>query len=468
MAEALLASLPQVDKRVVLLSNLADGQAPDGAPLGESLAMPLWVPLDDIAGDRPDCAVLSADNLGGRIRVRVACGKAASAAGRTIELRQGDKVLGSAVVEKAPELTIVASTTTAGDLTVHLLGGDAIASDDVAPVLVMSTGSIGVVAEASDETAVTGGPPVVEQALTALETDLATRPLPAVPDQAVDFAGVLGLVVDDPPGFTPEQRRALEGWLEGGGVLLLALGPRGASAPLGATLEPLLPHATSWRDLKHVKGVAAGASTDFLGEATRSLVDLGATKRSVLAPDDKVSLDVLVSWSDGEPLVLRKVIGRGEAFLTTLPFSLGASNLALRPAFLALLDAFVTTTRAHAAPRRTDVGSTWTLPAAATRATGPDGNPVEIVREEGRVTLTPTRIGAYHVVVDGRDELRVAAPIAKETDLRPRRATKRGDATHLGATQAQVDISGYVAVALLGLMLAELVLRIRARREEPA
>jgi hypothetical protein len=468
IAESLLVSLPQVDKRIVLLSDLApsDG-ATEGPPVGESVRLPVWTPLADIARPVSDCALVSADDIGKRVRVHLACGKDASAAGRRIEVRAGDRLVGSATVGASVDVLVdLDKDTPEGDRTAHLLGGDAIASDDVAPVLVASIGGIGVVVEAADETAVTGGSPVVEQALAALRVDLAARPLPSVPDQPIDFSGLLGIIVDDPPGFTPEQRRALDAYLRGGGVMLLALGRRAAAAPLGATLEPLLAHATTWSETKS-KGVPTDAPTDLLGEATRSLADVGATHRTVLAPEDVASLDVLLRWSDGAPLVAHKTIERGEVYVTMLPFALDASDLPLRPAFLALLDAFVATTRAHAAPRRSDVGSTWTLPANASRAVGP-GGPVELVREGGRVTLSPPLIGAYHVTIGDREELRVAAPVAKEVDIRPRAARAPSDTSRLGATEAQIDISGHVAVALLALMLAEIALRLRARAKQPA
>ncbi|HEY1954091.1 MAG TPA: VWA domain-containing protein [Polyangiaceae bacterium] len=461
VAESLLATLPQVDKRIVVLSDLADGQ-PDGPPIGEGTQFPVWTPLAEIAHDAPDCGILSADDLGGRVRVRVACGKDASVTGRRVEIRAGDRVLGSAVAAAAPNVDVDVPTDAQGERTAHLLGGDAIASDDVAPVLVASTGALGVVVEAADETAVTGGPPVVEQALSALRVDLATRPLPAVPEQTADFSGILGLIVDDPPGFTPEQRRALGSFLDGGGVALIALGPRAAAAPLGATLQPVLDHATAWT-VTNVKGVAENAPTELLGEATRSLVDLDASHRTTLSPSDASALENLLPWSDGAPLVANRSIGRGEAMVTTLPFSLDASELPLRPAFLSLLDSFVANVHAHAAPRRAEVGASWTLPASATSATGP-GGPIALVREGGRVKLSPPLVGAYHVTIDGKDELRVAAPAARETDLRPRRAKTESGAASLGATQAKVDVSGQVAVALLALLLLEIVLRIRVQR----
>jgi len=469
IAETLLGSLPQVDKRIVVLSDLADGQ-PDAPPLGETLHLPVWTPLGDIAKDAPDCAVITADDVGGRVRVHLACGKDASAAGRRVEVRLGGRVLGSALATAAPDVDIdlTAKDSADGERTAHLLGSDAIDTDDSAPVLVAGAGAIGVVAEAADETAVTGGPPVVEQALTALRTGLAVRPLPAVPDQSSDFAGLLGIVVDDPPGFTPEQRRAVGAYLDGGGVMLLALGARAASAPLGATLEPILSHPAAWVAAT-VKGVAANVPTDFLGEATRSLVDIGAARRTALTPEDVAQLEDLVPWSDGAPLIARKAPrNAGELYLTTLPFSLDASDFALRPAFVALLDAFVTTTRAHAAPRRTAVGATWLLPASATRVDGPSALgtpvPIDLVREGGRTKLVPPLIGAYHVHHGpDRDDLRVAMPVASEVDLRPRRIAKGADTSRLGATEAQVDVSSYVAVVLLALLLAEIVLRVRAR-----
>ncbi len=235
MADTLLATLPQVDKRVVVLSDLADGQ-PDAPPLGEGSPIAVWTPLDDMAraGEHAtDCGILSADDVGARVRVRPACGKGASAAGRTIEIRADKRVLGSAPVGASMDVTVDV-TADAAERTAYLSAGDAIASDDSSPVLIASSGAIGVVAETVDENSDTRGTPVVEQALDALRTELATRPLPAVPDQPSDFSGIVGLVIDDPPGFTPEQRRALGAYFDSGGVVLAALGGRAAAAPLGA------------------------------------------------------------------------------------------------------------------------------------------------------------------------------------------------------------------------------------------
>jgi hypothetical protein len=72
----------------------------------------------------------------------------------------------------------------------------------------------------------------------------------------------------------------------------------------------------------------------------------------------------------------------------------------------------------------------------------------------------PPRLGAYRISVDGRDELRVAAPIARELDLRPRAAAQAAGTSALGDRHASVDISWAIALVLLGLLTAEITLRV--------
>ena len=57
LARGLVAALPQIDRRVVVLSDLADGH-PDAPPLGEASPVPVWIAEPELAGDLPDCAVL--------------------------------------------------------------------------------------------------------------------------------------------------------------------------------------------------------------------------------------------------------------------------------------------------------------------------------------------------------------------------------------------------------------------------
>jgi hypothetical protein len=291
--------------------------------------------------------------------------------------------------------------------------------------------------------------------------------VPQLPDRAEDLASFVGVLLDVPPGLTPEQRHALGAFLDGGGVVLLALGPRAAAAPLGASLEPVLARAVAWNETK-LPGAAPASAVGPLAESAASLADLGATRRAVIAPEDASAVDAMVKWTDGAPLVATRAMGRGAAWIVTLPFAIDTSDLTLRPAFLALLDAWVAEARLRAAPRRSDVGAAWTFPGAkSVEVRGPSGV-VASTREGAMVRVAPPLVGAYAVSVDGKNETRVAAPVAREMDLRPRPAAPAAGGAGLGDDHAAVDVTSYVALALLAIIAAEMALRLwsRARTEE--
>jgi hypothetical protein len=280
--------------------------------------------------------------------------------------------------------------------------------------------------------------------------------------------------VDDPPGFTPEQRHALGAFVDRGGVLVVALGRRAAAAPLGATFEPFLTHAVGFGSVPvHGADVASGAS--FLGEGAASLSDLGAKGRATLALEDlrndsnASAIEVVLKWSDGAPLVTRRARGRGEVWFMTLPFSVEVSDLPLRPGFLSLLDAIAQDAKERSAPIRGDVGVPWTFAGARqVDVDGPVGR-VATARDDGALRVVPTLIGSYRMLVDGAKELRVAAPALRELDLRPRAVAPSAMSSSLGGGVSVVDVSWVVALLLLGLVAAEIIVRAttHARREGP-
>lgn len=460
MAQTLIADLPQIDRRVVVLSDLADGKAEAG-PLGEGAKLPMWVAMPDLQGEADDCGLLAADRTTNRVRVRFACTSLQASSGRNVQLKDGNQVLASAQLPSAAagEVVLTATGDETRELVVELTGADAIASDDRVPVVVEAgPAAIAAIGESAEEAVATGGAPIVEQALAALHLDLAVRPLPQLPDRREDMAPFAALLIDDPPGLTPEQRHALAAFVDGGGMVLIALGPRSAVAPLGANFEPLLGQAVTWGP-SPASGIDAASGATLLGEAAASLTDLAPKGRITLAEQDASSLDPLLKWSDGALLVGRRVRRRGEAWIVTLPLSLDASDLPLRPGFLALLDDFVAEARHRSAPRRGDVGVAWTLPGARQiEAEGPAGK-LEVGRDDGALRLVPALAGAYRLTVDGSRELRVAAPVAREIDLRPRPVASGAASTSMGGGTATVDVSWVVALALLALTLAELVMR---------
>jgi hypothetical protein len=327
---------------------------------------------------------------------------------------------------------------------------------------------VAVIVPTESETAATGGAPVVEQALAALELDVTVRPLPQIPDRTEDLAAFEGVLLDDPPGLTPEERRALGGFVEGGGVLLLALGPRAAAPPLGASLEPFLQHAVAWEPTKSRGADPATASTS-LAPSAASLRDVAAPRRAVLRPEDVAALSPLLAWTDGAPFVARRSMGRGEVWVVTLPFALDASDLPVRPAFLSLLAGWLDVARARAIPRRTEVGVSWRFPEARqVTVVGPGGEEIGVVRDGATLRVAPARLGVHRLDVDGRTETRVVEPVAREVDLRPRKLSVAVTTKPVGERRATIDASPALALALLALVTLELVLRVRAGRDASA
>ncbi|MDP8999781.1 MAG: VWA domain-containing protein [Myxococcota bacterium] len=466
LAQGLISSVPQSDRRIIVLSDLADGR-PDAAPLGASSAVPIWIALPELRAEGFDCALMRADRAGVRVRIQVVCGPGGSPAGREVVVEDAaGNTLGHAVSPAGPnvEVTVLLPSENAEPVRARLSGIDAVSSDDMAPVVLEAQrGAIAVVADAADETVVTGGAPIAEQALTAMKLDIDVHPIPAFPDRAEDLTGVLGVLLDDPPGFTPEQRRALAAYLESGGVVLLALGSHAATAPLGASLEPALGHAVAWKETMSA-GVDPASVIGELAESASSMLDLGAPRRAVLAQEDIAALEPLAKWADGAPLVARRPVGRGDVWIVTLPVSIDASDFALRPAFLAVLGAWAREAREHATAKRSDVGSTWTFAGAGSvDAQGPAG-PIGTARDERGVRVVPPLAGLYRLTVDGKTEVRVATPVARELDLRPRQAASRAAGMGVGERRGSVDISGQVALVLLTLVALELVLRLWRRQ----
>lgn len=471
IARTLVGELPQIDRRVIVLSDLADGKS-DAPPLGEGgdTSVPVWVAMPELskATSASDCGILSADRTGGRARVRFACSVPGAAAGREVQIKDGEKVIASAPLPQTAlgeTMVPLAAADDARELYVVLTGSDAIAADDRA-LLVVESGpaALAVVGDLTDDAVSTGGAPAVEQALAALHIDMSVRPLPQVPDRREDTVPFAAMIVDDPPGFTPEQRHALSAFVDRGGVLVLALGRRAASAPLGATLEPFLTRAVSFGPVpQQAQGADPASGAPVVGEAATSLGDLGAKGRAVVAQEDATAFEPVLKWSDGAPLVLRRARGRGEVWLTTLSFSVDASDLPLRPGFLSLLDAIVTDAKEHSAPLRGDVGVPWAFAGARqVDADGPGGR-LPTSRGDGALRVVPTLIGAYRLTVDGTKELRVAAPAQREIDLRPRAVAPAATSSSLGGGVSVVDVSWMIALVLLALVAAEIVARAMTR-----
>ena len=97
LATSLAGSLPQPDRRIVVLSDLADGKT---APFGKDPAVPIWIPLAELRESSKNCGVVRALRRGRDVKVRVVCRAADDAVARSISLRSGQEVLASVTLAR--------------------------------------------------------------------------------------------------------------------------------------------------------------------------------------------------------------------------------------------------------------------------------------------------------------------------------------------------------------------------------
>jgi len=476
LGRSALKQLPHVDRRVVLLSDLAGARWPEGEP-------PVWAPLSEVRKPMDDCAITSADSRGRRVSLTVACSSARAARDRSVELvvggmpsepaptadaaskppeaREGD-VVGSVKLDpRAGEQLLAAEVpTTAIGLDVRLTGRDAIESDDVAPVTPQSGSAVvGVLADPTTSAVSTGGPTVIEQAIEALALDVTVRPLALVPDDEKELAALSILLLDDPGGLSPEPRAALGAWLERGGVAAVWLGPRAETVQLGTTLEPFVRGSVKW-EVTRAKGIKP-ASVAWLGAPGSSLADLRPRGRARLEGVLPSNARILARWDDEQPWLAELTVGRGVALIAGLPASVELSDVALRPGFLALLDYAVEQALRRSGSRRTPAGTPWLFPASSKVKIEGIGGTLrtdESAGDDQRVAV-PEHAGRYRVAIDGDVETRFVTIDGREVTTLPHEPAAQADPVLTGGVQSKVDISSEVALALLGLLLAELVLR---------
>jgi hypothetical protein len=467
LARAALSSLPHADKRIVLLSDLA-GELP-AEPSND-----VWAPLPELATRVDDCGVLQAAQSGQRVTVAVACSSEAAARGRTLRLVSKDPALKAEarLVVQRGEQALSLDVKAAAGSAVELTPADQNASNDRAELAPESRPlSLAALVDAENETVVTGGAPVLEQALHALAYDVPVRPLTELPREAGELSDVAALFLDDPTGLTPETRGALDSWLESGAVAALFLGARAHDTQLGASLEPFVRGAVDWEPLP--AGVTVDvASFNWLGVEADSLKDLSAKGRARLDSALVPGAEIVGRWSDGKVLVTRQERGRGLLFSVGLPISVDVSDLALRPAFLALLDHMVSEALRRRGPRASQAGTEWWFPATGplrvTSATGA----LPSREADGQRVITPESTGRYEITVNGKTETRFVTLPAEEVLTVPKSELPSTWRSSKTAAAPQVDASPELGWLLLGFIALEIGVRlyrlVRERRAQGA
>ena len=468
LARSLVADLPQRDKQVAVLSDFAADPPTPGKP-------PVWAPLPELAEPVLDCAVISAVRQSSRVDATIACNSGKAAEGRRLEALAGDpsiddegtkEPLASApIMARGGVQTVSVSLPKNSEaLGVRLSGGDATPHDDVGSVSRgTSAFSVGVFSDPSRSSPSTGGRTLLEQALSALGGDVTLRPLAVLPEDANELRNLAALVLDDPPGLGPEVRDALSAWLSRGKVAVAFLGPRAERVQLGSTLEPFAHGAVRWEKTDQ-KGLDP-ASLAWLGPEAAALSELLPRARARLDGADLPGARVRARWSDGTPFLLERDHERGLILTLGLPTSADESDLALRPAFLALLDHVLELARERSGPERSAPGAPWRFSVSQQpELRGPGGKlaPSAAGQSEGERIFVPELAGRYLIkTVDGSHERTVTLdPAEITTDPREAPTAESGPAE--AATAPGVDVSS--ELVLLLLVLVGLELGVRATR----
>ncbi len=483
LARATLAEQPHRDKRVVVLSDLAGEPLPEGQPAA-------WVPVPELATPVHDCAITSAERRARSVSVEVACTTPEAATGRSVlaiplagsgvepsdNPRTSTKpdpktpLARAALVPRAGLQVVALDVTGNAELAAVLGGPDAIAHDDLAPVSQETSSlSIAIVADPVRASAKTGGPTLLEQATRALDAQIEVQPLSVVPEHASELEKHALVLLDDPPGLAPEARSALAEFVERGGVAVALIGPNADSVQLGSTLEPFLSGAVRWDRNELPAGIDV-KSLSLLGTEAPSLAELSLRGRARLDGADLGTSRVLGRFSDGKPWLIERDLGRGALFALGLPSSVDESDFALRPAFLALLDHFVTQATRRTGPKRSPAGAEWALPDERAKVVGPEG-PITLRDASREKVASPDTRGLYRVSYDKMIQSRVVVLDPSEVLAAPR-AAPPNTATERASGRGSVDVSGETALALVSLLALELLLRVLryrgARRASPA
>jgi hypothetical protein len=460
LAESALDRQPHLDKRVVVLSDLA-------APL-PALSPRVVCLLPELTGAAKDCGVISAVRSRGRVSVDVACSGAHPNVERSLQLlrvAQPTKVVQDKAVRlhSGRELFEFDNVSGSEQSFVRLLGNDDNPHDDTTPVI--NDGDGPSVATYSDPIAgrgSTGGPPILEQALRALKPNLRIRALSTVPEDPAELSGISLLLLDDPPLLSAESRSTIVGFAERGGTAVAFFGPLANEAQLASLLLPFVERRAVWENVAPA-GLDPATLPD-LGAAATSFADIEPKGRLSFDESHDPKVVVRGRWSDRLPFWIERPLGRGLVMTLGLPTSIAQSDLGLRSGFVALLEQILGTTERLGFSRVTSVGSLWRFPdltrseLTQIRVVGPSG-PLSlddgVQSRQSEHVLVPTEMGRYQVELGSKSEERVALYPAEEV-LESSRPAAVAATPKQDRAAGRLDVSRWLVLALMPLLGLEL------------
>lgn len=474
LARSLQTHAAQANQPIIVLSDLSVGAEQELDLNGVS------IPHAGLTHPLSNCSVLSASLAEQSVIAEVVCTDSRAVADRQLQLldKQG-KPWGPAVTAHDGAVSIAFAKNDNAEKNLAKIrltasAADQIKSDDESLILkTTSKLSIAVRADLAKAGVKTGSETVLQSGIEALERGVRVEPLSLLPDEEAELAGYAGLLIDDPSGFSPETRKAIEGWVKRGGVAAVFLGPAINRTPLSSNFLPFLQSAPTWS-----RNTIEGTHSDrpgALGPLTTTWRDLNASERALfsLEPNDHA----LASWADSSPLIAEKSLGQGLLITSSLPSSVDLSDFALRPAYLELLDHIVVQANVRLGSFATPVGQTWRV-ARGTSVVDQEGRRLQVLagatdpnREQSGPSLenwvvAPDRAGIYELTTEGVTATRYAIRLAEEHISQPQLKLASGASSAQKSTLSKVGISREVALALLILSIIELFFRLFFREKD--
>ncbi|HEX2880908.1 MAG TPA: VWA domain-containing protein, partial [Polyangiaceae bacterium] len=326
LGRSMLAASPQGDKRIIVLSDLADAT-------WSSNEIAVSAPLTVLREATDNCAITEATRQGDAIEAQIACTSSTAAQNRTLARAAAEQpsaagagpssgavAAASGQLAARPGLQSVRLSLSEAtqDQELTLSGSDADPSDDRATITgQVSALTVGVLADPAKAAVITGGATVIEQALGALDNQIIIKPMSMLPDSVKQLEPFAALVIDDPPGLGPEARVALELWVKRGGVVLGLLGPAVQLAQLSSNLEPFTTGG-QWQRLSAPLDARDQGAT-WLALEPGGLQQLSRAGRVRLDGVEIAGSQVALRWQDDVPLLLERTLGAGSVLTLGLP-----------------------------------------------------------------------------------------------------------------------------------------------------
>lgn len=242
------------------------------------------------------------------------------------------------------------------------------------------------------------------------------------------LADYSALIVSDVGVLSNPAISSIQTYLEGGGSVLMTLGPRTAQRDN----IPLSGHVRDTRSLKSQNTTAtAGGNGDIAGRvaaveeshpALRDAQGWRSVRFFRYVPIQPQADDaVLIRFEDGHPLLVERRIGAGRLLVLTSPLDRDWSDLAIHPLFVRFVGEAARYMTAAAAAPNTIVGSV--LPLGVNGRIGaqvfdPNGKRVLGLSDTAAQTrLIAAEPGFYEVRGGGRSDWIAANADARESDL---------------------------------------------------